>query len=576
MASSLQAAVTPAGIRDGDPAALAALVERRANAVLAYCEAVCPPAAAELAAAEAFARFRAAVAAAEDPRALDPETLLRAAARHAAAAMTVPPALPPSAGGLRSKLGAGRGSASETCALIPDLLAARAEGLLGAADQERLARHLERHAACRALAGAVDLAEAAYASPLPRTVPIGALTEIMLALAAAAPITAAPRAEFDFADVVLVDPEAPGPDPEAEADVETQPPDHVSPAQHSESEAYTSEPGHGPEAEAQQPGHVSVAQPQEPGPEPEPPARRPAQEPALDQPELEPELHPPAPEPGPAAHEIEAYQPETYPPAPEPGPAAYQSTTYQPAAYQQALEAEPGRAGDPPPPIAVIDDDTGHTLVFPAGAITGEAAAPPGGVAHPRPPRRPLHLPSAAGGHGVLFRYVLPGGAVAAALVAAMGVAGVFASDEGAPAQARPGITNVPAAPPTGAPPVTPITPETDVDAEERTAMAAERRARRDRAADTARRRAREAAQAAAPTTSTSTLPPAVVAPEPDPEPAPSPARTPPEPRKPASTVEKEPPAESSSSLPETGTETTPPADPGVVENTPPPPPPPP
>jgi hypothetical protein len=54
-------AVTPQGIRAGDPAALAALCERRGGAVLAYCREVCEPAAASAAAAEALACFRAAV-----------------------------------------------------------------------------------------------------------------------------------------------------------------------------------------------------------------------------------------------------------------------------------------------------------------------------------------------------------------------------------------------------------------------------------------------------------------------------------------------------------------------------------
>ena len=46
-------AVTPEGVRAGDPAALAALCERRGGAVLAYCREVCDPGDAPLAAAEA-------------------------------------------------------------------------------------------------------------------------------------------------------------------------------------------------------------------------------------------------------------------------------------------------------------------------------------------------------------------------------------------------------------------------------------------------------------------------------------------------------------------------------------------
>ena len=198
MAGSTHAAVTPVGIRDGEPAALAALVERRANAVLAYCETVLGPQEAERAAAEAFARFRAAVATTEDPRALDPETLLLGATRHAAAALTPAPTPEPGGSGLRRLLPAGRGATVEACTHIPGLLAGRAEGALGAADRDRLARHLERHTPCRALAARAARAEQAYATPPERTVPTGALTEILLALAAAAPVLAVPDDDFDF------------------------------------------------------------------------------------------------------------------------------------------------------------------------------------------------------------------------------------------------------------------------------------------------------------------------------------------------------------------------------------------
>ncbi|CAA9470436.1 MAG: hypothetical protein AVDCRST_MAG53-1240 [uncultured Solirubrobacteraceae bacterium] len=596
MASSFQAAVTPAGIRDGDPAALAALVERRANAVLAYCEAVCPPGVAERAAAEAFARFRAAVATAEDPRELDPETLLRGATRHAAASMTITPELP--TGGLRGKLAAGRGTASETCALIPDLLAARADGLLGVADRERLSRHLERHAACRALAVAVDRAEVVYASPPPRTVPIGALTEIMLALAAAAPITAAPTADLEWTDVLLAEPEAeeqaPPPVAEPEGDRsaparETDPPDPGADAHPPEPETRAQQ------SEAVAPESEAVAPEYEPAPAA---AGPPAPPPENHQPEPEPpepQLHHPAAEPPqPPLHQPAADRSE---PGPY-GPEAQQSAPYHPAPRQPAFEPraetdpetrpaqahQPGALGpsayQPGPGAGTalsstalastpVEDHTAHTLVLPAAAVTGATAAPPRGVPLPRPPRRPLHRPSASGHHGVVYRYVLPGAAVAAALVAAMGVAGVFGSDDRAPPAAPPVSTSIPAAPPTGAPPVT---PRTDVEAEERAAMAAQRRARRERAAAAARRRKPEVTQSTVPATPAQTVPPAAVTPEPDPEPAPAPART--TPRKPARTVEAQPPADSSSAPPGTpppgtGTETTPPAPPGVFEGTP-------
>ena len=64
--------VTPEGVRAGDPAALRALVDRRGPAVIAFCTQVCGRDAAPTAAAEAFARFRAAVRDAPDLSALDP------------------------------------------------------------------------------------------------------------------------------------------------------------------------------------------------------------------------------------------------------------------------------------------------------------------------------------------------------------------------------------------------------------------------------------------------------------------------------------------------------------------------
>ncbi len=490
-----QSAVTPDGIRDGAPAALAALVEHRANAVLAYCEAVCAPPEAERAAAEAFARFRAAVAAAEDPRSLNPGALLLSATRHAAASMTIT-ATPPAEGGLRRRLGAGRGlGPSETCALIPGLLAARAEGALNAADEERLARHLERHSACRALADAVERAEGDYASPPSGIVPIGALTEIMLALTAAAPITAAPEMELDFAEVVLPATKPGEPEPYA-------PP--------------VPEPAPDPQT----------------APEPEPPPVQSAPEP-----ELPPVQNAPPPEP--------PFDPPTAA-ALEPDP----TTTVFQAVVVDELDEHPG-------------DETDPTVVLPPAAIAPRSAA--GGVAHPRPPHRHLHLPGTTGKHGVVYHYVVPGVVVAAALVAAMGVAGVFASDDRQPAATSPITTSAPVAPPAGAPPVT---PEPSVDTEERSALAAERRTRRVRAAAATRRRAREAAKPASLTTQTETTQPAAVipAPEPQPTPAPTPRRAPPQ----TSTAEKRPPADSSSALPDTGTATTPSADPGVFEATPP------
>jgi hypothetical protein len=103
MEGSSEKGVTPEGLKAGDRAALQAVVERRGPAVIAFCTQVCGPQMADRAAAEAFARFRAAVRDAPDLSVLDPEALLRGATRHAAASMARQPSGPPPHGKLRSR-----------------------------------------------------------------------------------------------------------------------------------------------------------------------------------------------------------------------------------------------------------------------------------------------------------------------------------------------------------------------------------------------------------------------------------------------------------------------------------------
>jgi hypothetical protein len=158
MEASSEKGVTPQGVRAGDPAALQALVDRRGPAVIAFCTQVCGPQAADRAAAEAFARFRAAVRDAQDLKSLQPEALLRGATRHAAASMARQPSGPPPHGKLRSR-------GTETCVHVPTMLAARANGALGSADLERIARHLDRCERCNALAEIFRRAELAYQDP---------------------------------------------------------------------------------------------------------------------------------------------------------------------------------------------------------------------------------------------------------------------------------------------------------------------------------------------------------------------------------------------------------------------------
>ena len=126
--------------------------------MIAFCTQVCGPQVADRAAAEAFARFRAAVRDAPDLESLDPEALLRGATRHAAASMARQPSGPPPHGKLRSR-------GTQTCQHVPTMLAARANGALGQADLERIARHLDRCERCDALAEIFRRAELAYQDP---------------------------------------------------------------------------------------------------------------------------------------------------------------------------------------------------------------------------------------------------------------------------------------------------------------------------------------------------------------------------------------------------------------------------
>jgi hypothetical protein len=185
--------VTPEGVRDGDPEALRGLVARRGAAVVAFCEAVCDPEPARLAAAEAFARFRAAVAAWEDPAGLNPEVLLLGATRHAAASFA---RTAPAPGQRRARFGRHH-EASPLCADVPSLLAARADGVLGPAELDALAAHLEAHPACANVEAAFRRAERGYRSP-----PAGGLTPataevLVAALAGAAPVAPEVAEEFD-------------------------------------------------------------------------------------------------------------------------------------------------------------------------------------------------------------------------------------------------------------------------------------------------------------------------------------------------------------------------------------------
>jgi hypothetical protein len=76
------------------------------------------------------------------------------------------------------------------CPRIPALLAARAGGLLGDADEERLSRHLAHCERCRAVEAAFARAERAYHAPRAQALAPATESFLVAALGAAAPIVA--------------------------------------------------------------------------------------------------------------------------------------------------------------------------------------------------------------------------------------------------------------------------------------------------------------------------------------------------------------------------------------------------
>src|SRR4051794_20901629 len=165
----VSAAVTPLGVRDGDPDAVAALIRRRGAAVLGYCEEVAAPGESVAAASEALGGFRDAVAGAPDVASFDAEGQLVRATRFAAANRAPQ---------------TGRGAP-----MVPTLLAARAEGDLGPDDEERLTRLLARSNEARTSADRMRRGEAAYTDPA-AALPPRAAGPMVAALAAGAAIPA--------------------------------------------------------------------------------------------------------------------------------------------------------------------------------------------------------------------------------------------------------------------------------------------------------------------------------------------------------------------------------------------------
>ncbi len=162
--------MTPTGVRDGDPDALAGLCDVRGPAVLAYCEVVAGRGErGAAAAAEAFGSFRAGVVLAGDLATLNPEALLISATRHAAARYA-------------------SSDAPEACARVPELLAARADRSITLADHDWLEEHLASCWTCRAPVARFKVADKAYGEPPDTPLPPAVKVAMVAAMNAAAPV----------------------------------------------------------------------------------------------------------------------------------------------------------------------------------------------------------------------------------------------------------------------------------------------------------------------------------------------------------------------------------------------------
>ncbi|MEY2440811.1 MAG: hypothetical protein QOJ46_237 [bacterium] len=162
--------MTPTGVRDGDPDALAGLCDVRGPAVFAYCEVVAGRGErAAAAAAAAFGSFRAGVVATGDLGTLNPEALLISATRHSAARYA-------------------SADAPEACVRVPGLLAARADRSITLADQDWLTEHLESCWTCRAPVARFEVADKAYRAPPDTPLAAEVKAAMVAAMTAAAPI----------------------------------------------------------------------------------------------------------------------------------------------------------------------------------------------------------------------------------------------------------------------------------------------------------------------------------------------------------------------------------------------------
>jgi len=172
--------VTPHGVRDGEPDALAELCARRGAAVLAFAEHVAAPGQASGAAADAFGRFRATVAAATELDGLDPDALLLSATRSAALAFRASAMSPLDDNGERP----------DECVRFDRSLVQWIEDKLPPARRESFESHVADCRDCGATIECFEAAERAYQDPPKAPLPPAIARAIVGALAAAAPVTA--------------------------------------------------------------------------------------------------------------------------------------------------------------------------------------------------------------------------------------------------------------------------------------------------------------------------------------------------------------------------------------------------
>jgi hypothetical protein len=263
-------AVTPAGVRAGEPGALAGLIELRGSAVLAYACAILAPEAALEAAAHAMARFRSHVVGATDVRSLSPDAIVLRAVRESSAERVRHPA---ASGGTLRRLTRRGGDA---CEMAPRLIAARANHDLSHQDAVRLDQHLASCPGCRALRERFRDGERAYVETAGNRLREGDARALLLALAGAGPLAAAtPEAvaaeALDLLRSEAVPPESvppqAAPAPPQAAPPQPAPPPEAAPPEPAPSEPAPSEPAP-PEPAPSEPAPSEPAPPQPAPPEP--------------------------------------------------------------------------------------------------------------------------------------------------------------------------------------------------------------------------------------------------------------------------------------------------------------------